>query len=81
MKKMFLALMVAGAFVSCDNSGGNAEQQIKDSLDSIKNLKVESVQEAANAAIDTIEKRHDSLKEKVDSIGGTVRDSLKTSNQ
>ncbi|HEV7329603.1 MAG TPA: hypothetical protein VGN63_01070 [Flavisolibacter sp.] len=73
MKKTFFALFVAGLFASCSNSG-SAEQRVKDSLDSIKNLKVESVQEAASEAIDTIEQRHDSLNRVVDSVGSAVRE-------
>ena len=75
MKRFFAFAMLVLVFASCDNAGdGTAE--IKDSIDSIKNLKVESVEEAAEAATDTIEKSHDSLKEVVDSLGEKAKDSL-----
>lgn len=79
MKRMFLALVVAGFLVSCDNAG-SAEDQIKDSLDSIKNLKVESVEEAADQAIDTIKSNTDSLKEKVDEVTDAVKDTMNNNN-
>jgi PBP1b-binding outer membrane lipoprotein LpoB len=79
MKKMFLALVVAGFFVSCDNAG-SAEDQIKDSLDSIKNLKVESVEEAADQAIDTIQQNTDSLKQRVEEVTDAVKDTMNKDN-
>lgn len=76
MKRILSALSVVLILASCDNAGtGNVEQRMKDSLDSIKNLKVESVQDAAKQAIDTIEKSHDSLKNRIDSVAGQTRDS------
>lgn len=76
---MFLALIVAGVFVSCDNAG-TAEGQIKDSLDSIKNLKVESIEEAADQAIDTIQKNNDSLKQRVEEVSDAVKDTMNKNN-
>jgi hypothetical protein len=76
--KQFLAFSaLVLTLVACDNAGsGSPEQRMKDSLDSVKNLKVESVQDAAQQAIDTIEKSNDSLKNRIDSVGGQTRDSL-----
>lgn len=79
MKRMFLALVVAGLFASCNNSG-SAEDQIKDSLDSIKNLKVESIEEAADEAIDTIQKNTDSLKQRVEEVTDAVKDTMNKNN-
>ena len=76
---MFLALLVAGFFVSCDNAGDGGDR-IKDSLDSLKNLKVESVQEAADQAIDTIQKNTDSLKQRVDEVTDAVKDTMNKNN-
>lgn len=77
MKQFFAFSALMLTLVACDNAGsGSPEQQMKDSLDSIKNLKVESVQDAASQAIDTIEKSHDSLKNRIDAVGEQTRDSL-----
>jgi cellobiose-specific phosphotransferase system component IIA len=76
MKHLFVILLSVGVLASCNNSG-NAEQRVKDSLDSLKNLKVESVQNAANQAIDTIEKQHDSINKRIDNVADQTRDSLK----
>jgi cellobiose-specific phosphotransferase system component IIA len=77
MKRCFLALssVLVLLFASCSNAG-SPEQRMKDSLDSIKNLKVESVQDAANQAIDTIKKSHDSLNKRIDSVADKTRDSM-----
>jgi PBP1b-binding outer membrane lipoprotein LpoB len=80
MKKTFLVLFVAGLFASCDNAADNAEEQLKDSLDSVKNLKVESVEDAAEQAIDTIKQNTDSLKERVEDVTDAVKDTMKKDN-
>lgn len=76
MKRFVFAFSTVLALASCNNSGGNAEQRIKDSLDSLKNLKIESVNDAAQQATDTIEKHHDSLNKMIDSVADKTRDSL-----
>jgi cellobiose-specific phosphotransferase system component IIA len=75
MKRFFALSMLVLAFTACNNAG-DGTGRIKDSLDSIKNLKIESIDEAAQAAKDTISQSHDSLINKVDSIGGQARDSI-----
>lgn len=75
MKKALIFLFVAGAMTACNNSA-TPEQRIKDSLDSIGQLKKESVEQAADQAKDTIEAHTDSLKQLVDSVGKVTRDSL-----
>lgn len=75
MKRILALASLVLVFASCDNSGGAADD-IKDSLDSIKNLKIESVDEAAAAAKDTITERHDSLNKAVDSLAKKAGDSL-----
>jgi cellobiose-specific phosphotransferase system component IIA len=76
MKRIFALASMILVFASCDNSG-DAAGRIKDSLDSIKNLKIESIDEAAQAAKDTIQERHDSLNQAVDSLTKNASDSLK----
>ena len=76
MKRLFAMASLVLVLVSCDNSGGNAADDIKDSLDSIKNLKIESVNEAAEAAKDTIQERHDSLNKAIDKVADRAADSL-----
>jgi gas vesicle protein len=76
MKRFLVFSALAFVLVACNNSGDDGTGRIKDSLDSIKNLRIESVDEAAQAAKDTIRERHDSLINRVDSVGGQVRDSL-----
>lgn len=68
MKRIIGLASLILVMASCDNSGNSTAEQVKDSLDSIEQLKVESVNEAAEAAIDTIQERHDSLKGVVDSV-------------
>ncbi len=75
MKRVFAMVLVVAALASCSNAG-DGTARIKDSLDSIKNLKVESINEAAEAAKDTIIESHDSLKDAVDSLGKAAKDSL-----
>jgi hypothetical protein len=79
MKKTLLAFLAVGFLVSCDNAG-DAGDQIKDSLDSIKNLKVQSVEEAADQAIDTIQSNTDSLKQRVDEVTDAVKDTMNKDN-
>jgi cellobiose-specific phosphotransferase system component IIA len=76
MKRLFAMASLVLVFASCDNSGGNAADDIKDSLDSIKNLKIESVNEAAEAAKDTIQERHDSLNKAIDKVADRAADSI-----
>lgn len=76
MKKLLFTLFIAGLMASCSNNA-NPEAEVKDSLDSITNLKKESIDEAAQQAKDTIEQRNDSLKERIDSVADQTRDSLK----
>lgn len=76
MKKLFAILFLAAIVASCDNSA-NSEQRMKDSLDSITNLKKESINQAAEQAKDTIEQSNDSLKQRIDSVADKTRDSLK----
>ena len=77
MKRLLVAFSAIMMLASCSNSGGeSAEKRMTDSLDSIKNLKVESVQEAAEDAIDTIQKNTDSLKERIESVADRTRDSM-----
>lgn len=77
MKQFFALSALVLSLAACSNAGSDSpEQRMKDSLDSIKNLKVESVQDAAQQAIDTIQKSHDSLKNRIDSVGGQTRDSM-----
>ena len=76
MKRIIVLASLLVVFASCDNAGGSAADEIKDSLDSIKNLKIESVNEAAEAAKDTIRERHDSLNQAVDSLANKAGDSL-----
>ena len=72
MKRIVARASFALVLASCDNSGTsaaeNSAERVKDSLDSIERLKIESVNEAAEAAKDTIRERHDSLKGVVDSV-------------
>jgi cellobiose-specific phosphotransferase system component IIA len=78
MKRLLVALTAVLVFASCNNDGGgNTEQRMKDSLDSIKNLKIESIDEAAQQAKDTIQQGHDSLVNRIDQVAGETRDSLK----
>lgn len=65
MKKLFLAFIVAGSLVACDNSA-DAEKRIKDSLDSIKNLQKESIDEAAKDAKQGIDSTTEAIKDSVD---------------
>jgi len=76
MKRLFILVLAAGVFASCNNSG-DAAKDIKDSIDSVTNLKKESVDEAAKQAKDTMEKHADSLKSTVDSLAKKTTDSLK----
>lgn len=76
MKKVFAFILAAGFLVSCSNSG-DAAKDIKDSLDSTTNEKVESIDNAAEQAKDTIKEANDSLKEKVDSLSEKAADSTK----
>jgi ABC-type transporter Mla subunit MlaD len=76
MKRILAMASLVLVFASCDNAGGSAADRIKDSLDSVKNLKIESVNEAAAAAKDTIRGRHDSLNQAVDSLAKRTGDSL-----
>ena len=76
MKKLLVILFIGGVLASCSNSA-NPEADVKDSLDSIANLKKESIDEAAQNAKDTIESNTDSLKQRVDSVADQTRDSLK----
>lgn len=76
MKKLFVILFVAGLAASCNNAA-NPEQRVKDSLDSITNLKKESIDDAAKQAKDTIQQTNDSLKQRIDSVADQTRDSLK----
>lgn len=77
MKRLFVAFSALLVLASCSNDGaGHAEQRMKDSLDSIKNLKIESVEEAAQEAKDTISKSHDSLINRIDAVADQTRDSL-----
>jgi cellobiose-specific phosphotransferase system component IIA len=66
MKKLLGIFFLAATLVACDNSGDGVGD-IEDSLDSAKNEKVESVREAADDAVNTIEAEHDSLTNKIDS--------------
>ena len=68
MKRIIGLASLVLVMASCSNSGESTADRVKDSLDSIERLKVESVNEAAEAAIDTIQQRNESLKEKVDSV-------------
>ena len=68
MKRIIAFASLVLVLASCSNSGNSSAEQVKDSLDSVERLKVESVNEAAEAAIDTIQERHDSLKGVVDSV-------------
>ena len=77
MKRLVVAFALVLVFASCENSGSSAADQIKDSVDSVTNLKVESVKEAADEAIDTIKSSSDSLKNRIDEVAGEVADSLK----
>ncbi len=77
MKQFFALSALVLTMAACSNAGTDSpEQRMKDSLDSVKNLKVESVQDAAQQAIDTIKSSHDSLKNRIDSVAGQTRDSL-----
>jgi cellobiose-specific phosphotransferase system component IIA len=75
MKRILAFASIILVLASCSNSG-DAAGRIKDSLDSIKNLKIESVEDAAQAAKDTIRQAHDSLNKKVDSLAKNAGDSL-----
>lgn len=75
MKRILPLASLILVIASCDNAGGAADR-IKDSMDSIKNLKIESIDEAAQAAKDTIKERHDSLNQAIDSLAGKASDSL-----
>jgi len=66
MKKVFLAFLVAGFLVSCDNAA-DTEKRAKDSLDSVTTLQKESIDEAAQDAKQNVEQMNDSLKENLDS--------------
>ena len=76
MKKLFLVFAVAGSLVACDNAA-DATKDLKDSSDSVESLKKESVTEAADQAIQNIEKEHDSLEKKIDSVGKKVDSTYK----
>jgi len=76
MKRIFVLILAAGFFASCSNSG-DAAKDIKDSIDSTTNEKVESIDNAAEQAKDTTKQAADSLKEKVDSVANKVADSTK----
>ena len=65
MKKLFLVFAVAGSLMACDNSA-DAEQRIKDSLDSVTNLKKESIDEAAKDAKQGIDSTTEAIKDSVD---------------
>lgn len=75
MKNILGLFCIVLVLAACNNAA-DAEQRIKDSLDSIENLRKESVQEAADDAQENIEQRFDSLKETVDSVSEAVRDSI-----
>lgn len=76
MKRILPLASLILVIASCDNAGGGAADRIIDSMDSIKNLKIESIDEAAQAAKDTIQERHDSLNQAIDSLAGKASDSL-----
>lgn len=76
MKKLFVLVLAAGVFASCNNSG-DAAKDMKDSLDSVTKLKKESVDNAAQQAKDTMQKNADSLKNKIDSAAKKASDTLK----
>lgn len=68
MKRLLALASLFLVLVSCENSADTAAESVKDSLDSIERLKIESINEAAEEAKDTIQETHDSLKAVVDSV-------------
>ncbi len=76
MKQLFLFVLSAGLLAACNNTGSSAANDIKDSVDSITNLKKESVDNAAEQAKDTMQKNADSLKKMIDSTAKKASDSL-----
>lgn len=72
MKRIITLASIVLVLSACDNSGSspaeNSAERVKDSLDSIQNLKIESIEEAAQEAKDTIREANDSLKQVVDSV-------------
>lgn len=76
MKRLFILVLAAGFFASCNNSG-NAGSDLKDSVDSVTSEKKESIDNAAQQAKDTIQKNADSLKSTIDSVSKKATDSLK----
>lgn len=67
MKKLALFLFVAAFAVACDNAA-DAEQRAKDSLDSVKNAKVDMIDSTADQRIDSVEQNIEAQKEMVDSL-------------
>ena len=70
MKKIFLCLALATAFIACDNAA-NTEANTKDSLDSIANAKkdvIDSSAEQRKEVIDSTTENQKNVIDKTDSL-------------
>lgn len=67
MKKLLFVLMIAGTTVACNNAA-DAEQRLKDSLDSVENAKKDMIDSVASEAKDSVEQSIDAKEEMVDSM-------------
>ncbi len=71
MKKVFLVIMAAAFFASCNNATDSAADA-KDSLDSIANVKkdvIDSTTEQKKENIDSLAERRDSIQDARDTSG------------
>jgi hypothetical protein len=69
MKKVFMLMLAAAFFASCNNAADNSAEA-KDSLDSIANAKkekIDSTTEEKKEAIDSLANKADSTEHKADS--------------
>ena len=69
MKKIFLALLIAGSFVACNDNASTTEDK-KDSV-------VNKIDSAADAKKDVIDSSAEAKKDKVDSTAKMAKDSVK----
>ena len=72
MKKLFLALSIAGALVACNNSADSTAEK-KDSIDSIASAKKEAIDSSASQRKDAIDSSANVKKEAISKADSTMK--------
>jgi hypothetical protein len=77
MKKLFLLVAVAGFLTACNSTGSSSEEvtdSVVDAMDSIKDARIDSIQDTTHALIQKVE----ATDEKTDSANRAAADTAKS---